>query len=240
MSEAIDFKIRISDLTVRLTGLHQHTLDFCRDYLVESEDFDLWVTATEEDTLAEFARHAEVDSPEYYEKICLYRQIAERLPELDRFVFHGAAVEVQGKAYIFTAPPGTGKSTHVALLKKYFGDAVTIINGDKPILRVGESETEVCPCPWAGKERWQTKRSAPLGGIVLLTRSETNSIRRIAPSEYLEQLILQAFVPEAPDGFLKTLELMDRVSAQVPFYLLECNMSREAAEASYNMMTFEG
>lgn len=236
MSEAIDFKIRISDLTVRLTGLHQHTLDFCRDYIVESEDFDLWVTATEEDTLAEIARHSGGGSPEYYEKICLYRQIAEKLLALDRFVYHGAAVEVQGKAYVFTAPPGTGKSTHVALLKKHFGDAVAIINGDKPILKVEENEITVCPCPWAGKERWQTKKQAPLGGIVLLMRSETNAIRKIDPSEYLEKLILQAFTPEDPEGFLKTLELMDKVSQSVPFYLLECNISRAAAETSYKMM----
>ena len=237
MSESIDFKIRISDLTVRLTGLHRQTLDFCREYLTDSEDFDLWVTASEEDTLSEIEKHPEGGSPEYYEKIYLYRQIAERLPPLDRFVFHGAAVEVNGKAYIFTAPPGTGKSTHVALLRRYFGESVSVINGDKPILKVEKDTVTVCACPWSGKEGWQTNIKAPLGGIILLTRSDKNNIKKIDPADYLEKLIPQVFVPEDGERFLKTLELIDSMSKCVQFYLLECNISKEAAETSYKIMT---
>lgn len=237
MIEVVDFKIRIADLTVRMTGKQEHTRAFCRDYIVDGEDFDVWVTASDEEVQGEIARHVEGGMPRFYEKIYLYRQIAERLPYFDRFVFHGAAVEVDGKGYIFAAPSGTGKSTHVALLKKHFGDRVKIINGDKPILKVNKDQVTVCSCPWSGKEGWQTNTRAPLGGIILLERSEGNSIRKIEPAAYLEKLILQAFVPEDGESLLKTLELMDAMSKCVPFYLLECNISKEAAETSYKMMT---
>ena len=237
MSEFVDFKIRIADLTVRITGLQEHTRDFCHDFLIDSEDFDIWVTASDEDVQGEIARHIEGGSPRFFEKIYVYRQIAEKLPQFNRFVFHGAAVEVDGKGYIFAAPSGTGKSTHVALLKKHFGDRVKIINGDKPILKVGENCVKVCSCPWSGKEGWQRNTSAPLGGIILLERSAENSIRKIEPAEYLEKLVLQAFLPEDGESFLKTLELMDTMSKCVPFYLLGCNISKEAAQTSYKMMT---
>jgi hypothetical protein len=74
------------------------------------------------------------------------------------FLMHGAVVVVDGSIYMFTAPSGTGKSTHVALWKKYFKN-VEIINGDKPFSRVDESSVWVYGIPWpvkkAGRRMWQ-------------------------------------------------------------------------------------
>lgn len=237
MSELIDFKIRIADLTARITCKQEQTRAFCRDYIVDGDDFDIWVETLDEGVASEIARHGEGGTAQFFEKIYVYRQIAEKLPYYNRFAFHGATVEVDGKGYIFAAPSGTGKSTHVSLLKKYFGDRVTVINGDKPIIKVGEDCIEVCSCPWCGKEGWQTNKQTPLGGIVLLERAEENSIKKIEPSEYLEKLVLQTFVPEDGESFLRILDLMDKVSKSVPFYLLECNISDEAAKTSFEMMT---
>lgn len=237
MKKAIDFKINIASLTVRLAGNQDETLEFCKEYLTDDEHVDIFVSASDEDVDGEIARHAGGGTRKYYEKIYLYRQLAERLPEFDRFVFHGAAVKVGGKGFIFSAPPGTGKSTHVMLLKKYFGDKVTVINGDKPILKVEKDGVTICPCPWAGKEGWQTKEEAPLSGIVLLKRGKVSSMKRISPSEYLEELVKQAYLPENSEMFLKTLELMDKATKDLPFYLLECDISKGAAEVSFETIS---
>lgn len=237
MDKAIDFKIRIASLVVRLVGSYEETLDFCREYFTDEEKVDIFVSASPEDVDGEISRHAGGGPREYFEKIYLYRQIAEQLPKFDRFLFHGAAVKVNGRGFIFSAPPGTGKSTHVRLLKEYFGDKVTIINGDKPIIRVEGEAATICPCPWAGKEGWQTKEEAPLSGIVLLRRGEKSSIKRIDPAEYFKDLVLQAYLPEESEMLLKTLELMDRATKNVLFYLLECDISKSAAEASFEMMS---
>lgn len=46
-------------------------------------------------------------------------------------MIHSSAVEVDGKAYLFSAPCGTGKSTHTKQWQKYFGaDQAIIINDD--------------------------------------------------------------------------------------------------------------
>lgn len=64
---------------------------------------------------------------------------------------HGAVVAWKDQGYLFTAPSGTGKSTHLALWKKYLGDQAEVINGDKPFLKVMEDEVWVYGTPWAGK-----------------------------------------------------------------------------------------
>ena len=237
MDKAIDFKIKVSSLVVRLAGNHEETHNFCKEYFTDEENVDIFVSASDEDVEGEIARHGGSGTRSYYEKIYLYRQLAERLPKFDRFVFHGVAVKVDGKGFVFSAPSGTGKSTHVMLLKKYFGDNVTIINGDKPILQVTDEGSIICPCPWAGKEGWQTKEEAPLSGIFLIKRANVSSIKKISPAEYLEELVLQAYLPENSEMFLKTLELMDKATKNVPFYLLECDISKSAAEASFEVMS---
>lgn len=59
----------------------------------------------------------------------------------------------------------SGKSTHIALWRKYPGEQVKTINGDKPILWATEKETCVYDTPWAGKERWETNTGVPLRKI---------------------------------------------------------------------------
>ncbi|MFR5584255.1 MAG: hypothetical protein ACLTLQ_10945 [[Clostridium] scindens] len=51
-------------------------------------------------------------------------------------MLHASAVEVDGKAYLFSADSGTGKSTHTKQWQNYFGkERALIINDDKPAIR---------------------------------------------------------------------------------------------------------
>lgn len=70
-------------------------------------------------------------SPEYLETLVLFRKIAEELPDRDTFLLHGAVIFWKGNACMFTVPSGTGKSTHISLWRKYLGEGVRSINGDK-------------------------------------------------------------------------------------------------------------
>ena len=47
---------------------------------------------------------------------------------------HGAVIEYEGNGYMFSADSGTGKTTHILLWRKFLGDKVKIVNGDKPFL----------------------------------------------------------------------------------------------------------
>ena len=225
MIDDIRFCIDIAELTVQLNTRYEANRLFCADFFSDAKNPDIISSVSEEEIDAEIAEYNVSLSRRYCECICLYRAIAKQLPEFDRFVFHGASVKVGDKGYIFTAPSGTGKSTHIGLLMKHFPGEVSIINGDKPIIGILGDTAKVYSCPWAGKEDWKANTSAPLGGIILLKRGMTNRISQISPVEYFDELIKQAYLPKGGEMMLKTLDLLDKLSEIVPFYLLECDIS---------------
>jgi hypothetical protein len=236
MTEGVNFCIEIADLTVRLCGRYYQTSAFCNGYISEAEEPDAVLTVTAEQIEKEYARIEKKESREVCERFLFLKAIIDMLPDYGKMVFHGATVKAFDKGYIFTAPSGTGKSTHVSLLKKHFGEEITIVNGDKPIVGLKNGVATVFPSPWCGKEGWQTKIEVPLGGIVLLKRGRENSVKRIEPADYFKELFYQVFKPSDNEKLVKIIEIMNEISSSVPFYLLECDMSKEAAEASFEIM----
>ena len=162
----------------------------------------------------------------------LHREVAEKMPFYDRLVCHGALIAADGKGLFFTAPSGTGKTTHIRLWQKYAKDRVRVINGDKPILAVEEAGVTAFGTPWMGKERMGENGSVPLSAIVLLERGETDRMQRKDPAEYLERLLQQIYLPADRAAAEKTYQLMERLFTRVPFYLLTCTMSRAAFDAA--------
>ncbi len=237
MSDYRDFTIKIAGLDVRMMCDYPYAERLCKDFISESEGFDISVSVNREDIEEEKKQYGEIQfSDGYCEGICLYRAIAEKLPNFGGFVFHGAAVTVGDKGYIFAAPSGTGKTTHISLLLKNYPDNVAIINGDKPIIRKIGGEWRVCSTPWAGKEGWKSNRTAPLCGIVIVARAEENAIEKISPENYFDELIRQVYIPKYPEAQMATFGLLDEMSESVDFYRLECNMDDSAADVSFNVL----
>lgn len=232
------FSIGIAGLSVRMHPLYDHAREFCRDYLIAGGNEDM-VAVSSADAIAREMDALPGSSAALLEPLCLYRQIAEQLPAFDGFVFHGAAIEYGGKAYVFTAPSGTGKTTHIRLWAQHLRGAVKIVNGDKPILRLTGTGVNVCSTPWAGKEKWQRNCIVPLGALCLLRRGDTDRIRRITPSKYVSELLRQTYLPENGDMLDKTLTVLDEICKRVPIYLLECTMNETAVIAAFEGMTGE-
>jgi hypothetical protein len=118
-----------------------------------------------------------------------------------------------------------------------YPDDVAIINGDKPIIHLSPDGARVCSTPWAGKENFNDNRIVPLYGICLVKRAEVNSIRKIEPKQYFSELFRQAYVPMDSEARLLTLDLLDRLARSVQFYLLECNISPDAAKCSFEELS---
>ena len=172
----------------------------------------------------------------------LYRLAVEELPKHGSFIAHAAVIEYDGRAYAFMAPSGTGKSTHIKLWMDTLGPEATVINGDKPILRldktpVGEPQVIACGSPWAGKEGWQTNTSAPLAGLCFLMRGSADKCHRITPAEAFDSAVRQIYMPSDPVSAVKTLEFVDVLLQTVPLYRLSCTMNKTAVKASFEAMT---
>lgn len=246
--KASPFCMRIADLVVRAHPLHAQVAWLCRDYIAcdagSEVRVDLDVRVTQADIEAERAVATEGTdwTDAYLETLAVQRAIANRLPERHRLLVHGAVIEFEGRAYLFTAPSGTGKSTHIRLWRQYLGDAVRVINGDKPFVRIPEHRDElpvVYGTPWAGKEGWQRNDSAPLVGIVLLSRSEpgSSSIRLASAALNIDKIMRQVYFPPDAGAAVLTLDLLDAMLARVPVYELACDMSEDAVRASFEGLT---
>lgn len=242
------FCMRIADLVVRVHPLHAQIAQLCRDYIAcdagpeARVDFDVRVTQADIDYERGMATEGTDWTDAYLETLAVQRAIANRLPERHRLLVHGAVIEFEGRAYLFTAPSGTGKSTHIRLWRQYLGDAVRVINGDKPFVRIPEHRDElpvVYGTPWAGKEGWQCNDSAPLAGIVLLSRSEpgASSIRLASAALNIDKIMRQVYFPPDAAGSVLTLDLLDAMLARVPVYDLTCDMSEDAVRASFEGLT---
>lgn len=166
----------------------------------------------------------------YYRKICAYA-LAH-----DAFLMHCAVIEYEGRGYAFSAPSGTGKTTHIRLWQQVFGaDKVTIVNGDKPILRLIDGVFYAYGTPWCGKEGYNTNTRVPLCGLCFVTRGTENHIRRMTDEEVIPRLFSQIMVNDSTN-LARQMELADLLLQKVPVYLLSCNMDPDAAEVAYRGM----
>ena len=149
---------------------------------------------------------------------------------------HSSAVVVDGKAYLFTANCGTGKSTHTSLWMDLFQENAYIINDDKPALRLENGIWYVYGTPWSGKLGINANKKAVLGGIAILERAEQNSIERIKTMDAILPILRQSTRPKERESREKVLELLDNLIGNVPIWKLKCNMDLESAKLSYSAM----
>ena len=163
------FTIEIAGLTIGIEHKYSWVKKQCKDYIVQSQP-NFTVSVSQDDIEKESIASSGAFSPAYCESVCIYRAICMKLPEYDAFLLHSAVVEVDGNAYAFVAPSGTGKSTHVALWCDYFGNRARVINGDKPIVRLSnDGRVYVYGTPWCGKEGYNINTYAPLKAICFIS-----------------------------------------------------------------------
>ena len=104
------FCIEMAGIPIGIDNRYEYIERLCRGYEIEGKAPDFTVSVTEEEL--QKAQDAERPySSGYLESLCLYRKICLRLAKYQAFLMHSAVVAVDEKAYVFTAPSGTGKTT---------------------------------------------------------------------------------------------------------------------------------
>lgn len=213
--ERITCNVDFAGLPVRIGMRSPELPELMADFaaLPQTDALDIFLTEAEwQDAQQRFGPESGVAGAEV---AGLCRKTANMVLEHDRFLIHGVAFIWRGKAYLLSAPSGTGKTTQYVLWKMCYGDEISILNGDKPFLRLmQDGSVWVCPSPWKGKEMLGTPQSAPLGGVILLIQGSENNIREASPAEALvklrQQIIIEADTEREVDGICRCLEALLR------------------------------
>ncbi len=240
-----DFRVKLADVPIGIRCRYEVNRRFLKEYLTDEEPL-FCVEPKEEDLERARMDYEALDlidgrtdvirSEIFYENAALNRLIAERITEYDVLLMHGSALCMDGETYMFTAPSGTGKSTHARLWRETFGDRVFMINDDKPMLRIREDGVRAYGTPWNGKHSLSRNTSAPVKAIALLKRSEENRVEPMAKNDAFAVLVSQALSSKDPTVMLRILTLEKRLLEQVRFCTLYCNMEPDAARVSYEGM----
>ena len=228
----------VADVVFRLKTKSTFTEQYCEKYRVDDDILPhIYIETTDDDIAYEKEKDPHGMSDGYLESLAVYRKLCEELLDYDTFLFHCSAVAVDGKAYLFTAPSGTGKSTHVRLWQKVFGERAVVINDDKPLLQVRENHIYACGTPWNGKHGIDTNIKVPVQGICILGRGKENRIWKISSLEGYPSLYKQAYRPYEQEKVRKTLKLLKQLAERIPLYKMECTISEEAAQMAWDAMS---
>lgn len=111
------------------------------------------------------------------------------LPERGGVILHASFVVKDGKALLFSAPSGTGKSTQAHFWETERG--WEIVNEDRVLLQLRDGVPYACGC-WAMGSAGVTRNvTLPVEALVLLSQGTENVATTLRPSEVLRRLIPQ-------------------------------------------------
>ena len=159
----------------------------------------------------------------------LYIPLAQMMMEFDRFFLHASVVKYQGKAYIFSAPSGVGKSTHAALWQQHYG--AKLLNGDKVLIEVRDGQCIAHGSPVAGSSGIYERDSAPIAAVYLLKQEKENRIIPVSPRAAFTALYSEAIKEKNDPAFnTKLLDLITRTLSCVPVRCLGCLPEKSAVE----------
>ncbi len=147
---------------------------------------------------------------------------------------HSSVTVNGGRAYMFLAESGTGKSTHSRMwLENIPGSE--LLNDDNPIVRVADDGTvTVYGSPWSGKTPCYRNASAPLGAMVQIRRSPTNAATPLSVPEAYALIMSSSSgfrgIASMADGLHETISA---IALTQPCFVLDCRPDKEAAQVCH-------
>ena len=238
--------MEIAGVVVHVQPLFQSTREYCRPYLTDKapevyvevtrDDLTYEQALLEQEAIEEGLKIRKFKEP-FLERSTIQRRVADHLLSRNILMLHGSTVAVDGRAYLFTAPCGTGKSTHTRLWRELFGDRAIMVNDDKPFLQITPDCVLAYGSPWCGKHGLASNVCVPLRGICLLHRGKENEIHPAGSDDLMNILRKQVHLPEDEALAQKTFSLVEILADMVPLWEMHCNKEPDAAKVAYCAMS---
>ena len=144
-------------------------------------------------------------------------------------MLHSASIEYNGRGVLFSAPAGTGKSTHVHLWREKYG--VGILDGDVTACRMLDGSPYAYGLPWCGTSGEFMNKRLPLQAVVFLEQSAHNEIRKLDIAEAVVRLYARCFLFLGGEAMTdQVLETLEKLAGSIDCYVLSCRPDFEAVE----------
>lgn len=238
--------MEVAGLVAEVIAEFDSTKSYFSAYLTEKSP-DFTIAPTQPDRLFEQeASIAEALSegirprnytPPHLERAAILRGFAEYGFDRDVLLLHGSCVALDGAGYLFTAPCGTGKSTHTRLWRQVFGERAVMVNDDKPFVTLQQGGAWVSGSPWCGKHGLGSNISVPLKGICILSRGTENRIRPMAAGEAIPFLLTQIYHPLDPEKLRHLIHALESLSQTTPIWQMDCTKDPSAATLARESMS---
>lgn len=107
-------------------------------------------------------------------------------------VVHGATVEYEGMALLFTGHSGAGKSTIAAIAESA---GARVLSDDRSIVTLRDSIPTVWGTPWHGTHRRGSPEAMPLTAVFLLVQDLEDRADRVSPARATGELLVRLIHP---------------------------------------------
>ncbi|MBQ8572123.1 MAG: hypothetical protein IJ451_01485 [Ruminococcus sp.] len=229
-------KYKIADIVVEMKQEFAETAYWYKPYLYDGEEEPLFSIEAPPERIDYLVTNGVDITPAVAENMVLCSRFNRLLLKYYGSYIHSSALLFDGRAYLFSASSGTGKSTHTKKWLKRFGDRADIINDDKPSFRIIDGKCYIYGTPFAGGTDVQKNISAELGALVFIERGEENSLERIPPSKSIALLLNQSPGRASEKIGDRQLELFSQILTNYPAYLLRCNLDDSAVDTAMGIL----
>ena len=155
-------------------------------------------------------------------------KVAFVFPDHDAFILHASYILYKGKAVLFTAPSGTGKTTQAQFWRDVHG--AEIINGDRVLVTKRNGIFYANGIYASGTSGICKNITAPVGAVVLLEQGEHDEILPIPPRMLFLRILCEcSYDLRDSHQCEKITELVSDMINALPAICYRCTKSPDAA-----------
>lgn len=219
-----------------MNPMFNRTISQAKPYLTTSlnnPDISIELTMEKLEEIKKRYNHLSLEEIEY---IFLGQLFYRHILKYNGILLHSSCVVKDNQAYLFSAPSGTGKSTHTNLWLKEFKDAY-ILNDDKPAIIFKDNTLYAAGTPFSGKHDISKNLLVPIKGICFIERSLNNWIKEISSKQAIFEILNQTERIPYENDMTLILSHIENIVKNTKIYKMGCNISIDAVYTSYNKMS---
>ncbi len=148
---------------------------------------------------------------------------------------HATALAIHDSAILFSAPSGTGKSTHANYWKMAYPETI-FINDDKPLVNIENDELYVYGSFFSGEHRINTNIKSKLKTICFLKQGLDNRIELVQKEEVLAEIIRNTLNPKLENSWEKIFPVVEKIATSLPVIRLYATNSLDSVHKIYQYL----